>query len=123
MLKACPYCGKIHAKNEVCNKKPVHQRGDREDRFRWTQQWKDKREYIKRRDRYMCQACYNNLSGTEKRLNTEDLSVHHIRSLVTNFELRSDDKNLITLCGKHHELAEKGVISAEELIKILPPEV
>lgn len=121
MLKACPYCGKIHDRNVKCENRPVHQRGDREDRFRWTQAWKDKREYIKKRDKYLCQACLNGLYGTERRLTTEKLSVHHIQSLETNFEARLDDNNLITLCEKHHELAEKGTISARELIKIIPP--
>lgn len=121
MKRACKYCGKIHDRKEQCEKKPVHTRGSREDLFRNTQAWKDKRERIKKRDKYLCQACLNELSGTEHRLNTEDLSVHHIQSLKTNFELRLDDDNLITLCSKHHEMAEKGAISASELKKIVPP--
>lgn len=123
MLKACKYCGKIHGKKEICSKKPVHQRGDREDRFRWTMQWKNKREEIKKRDKYLCQACLNNLQGTEKRLTTDKLSVHHIKPLNTNFDERLDDSNLITLCDIHHELAEKGSISADILQKIVPPTV
>lgn len=121
MKKSCSFCGKIHEKNEICTKKPVFKRGDREDRFRWTQAWKDKREYIKQRDRYLCIACLNSMYGTVRRLNSDELSVHHIRPLRTNFELRLDDDNLITLCSVHHELAEKGAIKAEELIKLIPP--
>lgn len=123
MKKACKYCGKIHEIKEICDKKPVFKRGDREDRFRWTQAWKDKREYIKERDQYLCQACLNDMYGTVKRLTTDKLSVHHIKPLKTNFELRLDDNNLITLCDMHHELAEKGQISARELIKLIPPRV
>ena len=121
MKKACKYCGKIHDRTETCDKKPVFTRGSREDLFRNTQAWKNKRESIKKRDKYLCQACLNQLYGTEHRLNTEDLSVHHIRSLKSNFELRLDDDNLITLCSNHHELAEKGAISASDLLKIVPP--
>ena len=121
MKKACKYCGKIHDRNEKCDKKPVFTRGSKEDLFRNTQAWKDKRESIKKRDRYLCQACLNGLYGTEHKLTTEGLSVHHIRSLKSNYELRLDDDNLITLCSNHHELAEKGAISASELLKIVPP--
>jgi len=121
MLKACKYCGKIHKRAEICDKKPVFQRGDKEDRFRWTQQWKDKRKEIKERDRYLCQACLNNLPGTTNRLNSENLSVHHIRPLKTNYDLRLDNSNLITLCDFHHEEAEKGAISVETLLRMIPP--
>lgn len=121
MLKACSYCGKIHSKKEICNKKPVHTRESREDRFRNTTAWKKKREDIKKRDKYLCQACLNNMRGTVKRLNTEKLSVHHIRPLKSNFDLRLEDSNLITLCDFHHELAEKNAISASELRDIIPP--
>ena len=123
MLKSCKYCGRIHSKKEICSRKPVSTRESREDKFRNTTAWRNKREEIKKRDRYLCQACLNELSGTERRLNTEDLSVHHIRPLKTNFELRLDDDNLITLCAFHHELAENGRISASELKDIIPPTV
>lgn len=121
MLKACRYCGGIHSKNTVCSKKPVHNRESKEDHFRNTTAWRKKREEIKMRDRYLCQACLNNLMGTTKRLTTDSLSVHHIRPLKTNFELRLDDDNLITLCSFHHELAEKNAISASELLRLIPP--
>lgn len=122
MKKACPYCGKIHDKKYQCEKKPVsyNYRGTREDRFRWSYDWKLKREHILRRDKYLCVACLNSLPGTVKKLNNEALSVHHIRSLKTNWELRLADENLITLCNFHHEMAENGRISADTLIKYLP---
>lgn len=101
----------------------MHNRESKEDHFRNTTAWRKKREEIKKRDRYLCQACLNNLRGTVKRLTTDDLSVHHIRPLKTNFELRLDDDNLITLCAFHHELAENGHISASELKDIIPPTV
>lgn len=121
MKKACPYCGRIHDRKYICDKKPKAQKRQKskEDIFRWSYDWKVMREYIMRRDKYLCVACLNDLPGTIRRLNNEDLSVHHIRPLKTNFELRLDEKNLITLCRFHHEMAENGEISAERLLKIL----
>ena len=91
------------------------------NKFRWSYEWKCKRDFIKKRDRYLCRACYCGLSGTLKRLNNENLSVHHIIPLKADFSKRLDDNNLITLCAAHHEMAEKGEISAETLIRAIPP--
>lgn len=125
MKKSCKYCNSIHDKGYVCDKKPqikYHQKRDsREDKFRSSYDWQKKREYILKRDRYLCQACLAGLNGTLSRLTTAGLSVHHIRSLKTNFDLRLDDGNLITLCNIHHEMAEKGCISANVLLKLIPP--
>ena len=121
MKKACQYCGKIHDKNFRCEKAPEYERGNSEDKFRWSYEWKCKREYIKRRDRYLCRACFCGLQGTLKRLNNSDLSVHHIIPLKIDFSKRLDDDNLITLCAAHHEMAESGEISAETLMKAIPP--
>lgn len=121
MKKACPYCGKIHDKNFKCGKFPKYFRGNKEDKFRWSYEWKCKREYIFRRDKYLCRACYCGLSGTLKRLNNQNLSVHHIVPLKADFSKRLDDNNLITLCSAHHEMAENGEISPEILIKAIPP--
>lgn len=122
MKRACKYCGKIHERSFQCDKKAeaFKCRGSREDIFRWSYEWKLKREHIMRRDKYLCVACMNNLKGTVRKLNNEDLSVHHIQPLKTNWELRLIDENLITLCRFHHEMAESGTISAETLTKILP---
>ncbi|MBQ8960581.1 MAG: HNH endonuclease [Ruminococcus sp.] len=128
MKKACPYCGRIHEKKFKCEKKwerCSRKRGSKEDLFRWSYEWKLKREHILRRDKYLCQACMRRFPGTTIPLNDRELSVHHIRPLKTNFELRLVDENLITLCRMHHEAADKGEIRAEELMKIvsgIPPE-
>ena len=45
-----------------------------------------------------------------------DTSVHHIVPLVEDYEKRLDDDNLITLCSRHHEMAEKGDIDRRELL-------
>ena len=126
MKRACPYCGKTHDRKERCESAPKynHTRGSREDIFRWSYDWKCKREYVLRRDKYLCVACRNRLPGTAAPLNNIDLSVHHIQPLRTNWELRMEDSNLITLCRMHHEMAECGELSAEqlnELVKNMPP--
>lgn len=52
----------------------------------------------------------------------DGLSVHHIIPLEIllddDYEKAFDLNNLITLCERHHEAAEAGKISREELIKI-----
>lgn len=123
MKKACSYCGQIHDKGFQCNMKPVMKifSGEdvrRADKFRSSYDWKLKRVHIMKRDKFLCMVCLN-----EGRLCNENLSVHHIKSLETAFDLRLNDENLITLCEKHHEMAEKGEISAEKLMEIIPPEV
>ena len=121
MKKACPYCGKIHDKDFLCVKKPVFKKysGDNSrsaDIFRSSYQWKLKRIYIMKRDKYLCAVCLN-----EGRLCNDTLSVHHIQPLEKAFDLRLNDENLITLCEKHHEMAEKGDISAIKLKDLIPP--
>lgn len=124
MKKACPYCGAIHDKKYICPKKPIgkyHNRTEISDAdiFRGSYEWKCKREYVLKRDLYLCVACRHQLPGSIRLYNNEELSVHHIQPLKTNFELRLDDDNLITLCRTHHEMAEKSEISAEILKKLL----
>ena len=128
MKKACLYCGAIHDKGHLCDKKPVYKHFSggnvrRADKFRGSYDWKMKREHILKRDKYLCVACLNDLKGSDKKYCSENLSVHHIIPLETNYELRLSDDNLITLCEKHHEMAEKGEILADKLIEIIPPEV
>lgn len=123
MKKACSYCGQIHDKGFQCGRKTVTKKFSGEDvrnadKFRSSYDWKLKRVHIMKRDKFLCAVCLN--AG---RLCNENLSVHHIRPLETAFDMRLDDDNLITLCEKHHEMAEKGEISAEKLIEIIPPEV
>lgn len=124
MKKACSYCGQIHDLKFECPKKPVRiykshaKKNSIEDIFRSSYDWKKKRSYILKRDRYLCIVC---LHGTPSRFTTSGLSVHHIVPLKVDFDLRLDDDNLITLCHAHHGLAEKGVISADMLKSIIPP--
>lgn len=123
MKKSCKYCGGIHNVGYNCDKKP--KKNIRRDKFlsdfRSSGAWKQKREHIKRRDNFVCAACLHQLPGTLKKVNTDNLSVHHIIPLSENFSMRIDDKNLITLCDFHHEMAEKGEISADILRGLIPP--
>lgn len=121
MLKACKYCGKIHSYDYDCLAKPKSTYIRNKDivAFRNSKEWKNKRVEIRRRDRGCCVACWNNLTGTIRRINTEDLSVHHIKSLVKAWALRLCDDNLITLCSHHHEEAEKGIISEQILLNLI----
>jgi len=132
ILKACKYCGGIHKADFICPRKPKSQyvRDEKIVSFRNSKEWKEKREKIKQRDCGCCVACWHNMAGTLKRINTRSLSVHHIVPLVIAWALRLCDNNLITLCEHHHEAAEKGEIPQQLLfdlvkkgVKISPPEM
>lgn len=123
MLKACRYCGRIHAKDYDCGKKPKRNYAafqknaapTKADRFRWSGAWKNKAEEIKRRDLFLCRACLAELVGTERKYNNRELSVHHIVPLEESFSLRLQEDNLITLCAGHHSMAERGDFPRETL--------
>lgn len=131
MKKACKYCGKIHEKKYICPKKPIYKFFDKKkshskqkrnssaDIFRSSHDWKRMREFIRQRDGYMCVACRNLLQGTIRQYNPSDLSVHHITPLRLDFDIRLAPDNLITLCSVHHEMAEKGQISADTLRELV----
>ncbi|MGG7058721.1 HNH endonuclease [Clostridium tertium] len=117
MLKSCKYCGRIHDSKYICPSKPIRKtyKKTEEDKFRNTQAWKKKRNYIKDRDKGLCQVCIRKLYNTLKQYNYKDIEVHHITPLREDYELRLDDDNLISLCKYHHELAENGEIPRELL--------
>lgn len=117
MLKSCKYCGRIHDSKYICPNKPIRKsyKKTEEDKFRNTQAWRKKRNYIKDRDKGLCQVCIRKLYNTIKQYNYIDIEVHHIVPLRENYELRLEDDNLITLCKYHHEMAENVRISRESL--------
>ena len=120
MLKSCRYCGKIHDSKYICSKKPKREKQISEaDKFRWTKQWQYKREEIKKRDLYLCQICIRELYNTEKKYNTEELSVHHNIPLAEDYNKRLDNDNALTVCSYHHEMCEIGEISREEVQQII----
>lgn len=122
MKKSCPYCGHIHEKDFICPKKPKPQSKERTDivRFRSSSKWQKIRDFIVKRDHFLCRICLENGVFT-----SGDLQVHHITPLAADFALRCDPDNLITLCPKCHEDAERGAISADRLRELaggdIPP--
>lgn len=120
MLKSCSYCGRIHDSKFNCGKKPQRIKKKYEkDSFRSTAAWQRKAEEIKERDNYLCQVCIRNLYGTKVRINSKNLSVHHAIPLKADYELRLNNKILITLCGIHHEMAESGEIPLDAILDII----
>lgn len=123
-LISCARCGRIHPAN-TCPRGAEKRGGygrkknTEANRFRSTWAWTQKAIAIKDRDHYLCQACLNNLDGTGIRYTADNLEVHHIRSLESDFDHRFDEDNLITLCRDHHEMAEDGRLSQESLIDLI----
>ncbi len=120
MLKSCSYCGHVHDSKHNCGKKPIRQKqGNNKDRFRWTQAWQKKREEIKQRDNYLCQVCIRKLYDTYNQYTYDDLEVHHAVPLEEDFDKRLDNDNLITICERHHEMAESEEIPRDVILSII----
>lgn len=118
MLKTCSVCGKIHDYNKVCRRQTKNN-NTKENKFRNTNKWIEKRKQIKIRDKNLCQICITGKYDTMYRYNYKQLEVHHIIPIKEDYSKRLDSSNLITLCRYHHELAESGQIPREELLKIV----
>ena len=112
MYRSCSVCGRIHPENKMC--KRSYKKNTIESKFRNTNAWIKKRNQIKKRDRYLCQLCLKDNIYTY-----DNLQVHHIIPLAKDYNKKLDSDNLITLCRMHHEQAEKGIISKEELYELL----
>lgn len=112
MYRSYSVCGRIHQEDKMC--KRVYKKNTKESKFRNTNAWIKKRNQIKKRDKYLCQLCLK-----DNVYNYDDLQVHHIIPIAKNYDRRLDSDNLITLCRMHHEQAEKGIISKEELHELL----
>ena len=132
-LSVCHYCNRIHDSSYVCKEKEYvtkermkskkrindyNNNNNEHDKmmleiyqFRNSGAWKRKREEVRTRDLNVCRYCLVH----DHVLTVDGLSTHHIVPLVDDFSLRLEDSNLITLCQFHHELAEKGLIDANEL--------
>lgn len=125
MLKSCQYCGRIHDSKLICAEKKVmldkrkKKRFSAKDKFRSAGDWQDKRSEIRQRDKNLCQVCIRNLYGTVEQFNYSNLSVHHAIPLEQDYHKRLDNDNLITLCEKHHEMAESGAISLSTILNII----
>lgn len=97
--KICSRCGKFINEGTKCSCAPAIQpkynnKFSSKDDIIHTQRWRNKRLEIIKRDNFLCQRCllkYNIL-------NSEQLTVHHIKSRKNYPELAFDNNNLICLC-------------------------
>ena len=113
---SCPYCGRIHPYNFDCDKRPRFKQQDKGTeayKFRHGSKWRDKSKAIRARDNYLCIYCKK-----QGIINNTAIEVHHITKVKDNFNARLDGYNLISLCREHHEEAERGDITADELKKL-----
>lgn len=120
MLRSCAYCGRIHDTNIDCGKKPKKNwRRTYKDKYRSTSEWQRIRAAVRERDKNLCQICIRNLYGTIERFNYKGLSVHHCIPIEQDENKRDDRMNLLTLCERHHEMAESGAIPLELVLGIV----
>ncbi len=118
--RSCKWCGRLHDENYVCLKKPPKQKKNTEAvKFRSSTAWQRKREEIKKRDKYLCQVCIRGLYEPRYQYNYENLQVHHAVPIEKNQELQLENSNLITLCAKHHDMADRGEIDLKEIQNVI----
>ena len=127
MLRSCQYCGRIHDRQYACPEKRKKIKARQSYRtknnkqiysFHRSQDWKNKSMEIRQRDNYCCQVCIRGLYNPVRRYETDDISVHHIIPIAEDWDRRLDNDILISLCRRHHEMAEAGEISTEELLQM-----
>ena len=74
MLRSCKYCGRIHDSKFDCGMKPKREKKITDkDKFRWSTEWKNKREEIRERDNNLCQICIRELFETKMKYTYEKL--------------------------------------------------
>jgi 5-methylcytosine-specific restriction endonuclease McrA len=118
MKKSCGRCGKIHRRGECEAKAPPKKPTDAA-LFHGSNAWAKARDAARIRDMGMCQVCLRGMYEPARIYNTRRLEVHHIAPLSADYDRRLDADNLITLCERHHEMADKGKIPAETLARIV----
>ncbi len=127
MLKSCHYCGRVHDGRYICPEKQrrlKERQAKRTERnrkvyeFHRSEAWTSKSLDIRERDRFCCQVCARGLYEPERQCETDEISVHHIIPVAEDWERRLDDDILVTLCRRHHEMAEKGQIKRGELLRV-----
>jgi 5-methylcytosine-specific restriction endonuclease McrA len=64
--------------------------------FYKSKQWRNKREYILKRDGYLCLECKKYGRNKEARI------VHHIKELDDFPELKLKNNNLVSVCASCH---------------------
>jgi predicted restriction endonuclease len=118
MLKTCSICGRIHDFNKIC-KRQSKKNDTSANSFRKTNKWTEMSKAIRKRDKYLCKVCLSEKYDTQYKYTYKELEVHHIVPIEEDYSKRLDSSNLITLCRMHHEMAERGDISREELLKLI----
>ena len=111
MLRSCAACGRIHDSRETCaarRRLPLPKK--EQQAFRSTDAWTRKSLAVRQRDLGLCRVCLE-----EGVLTWKELSVHHIVPLTEDFDRRLDEDNLITLCSRHHRMAERGELPRQQL--------
>ena len=120
MLVSCSYCGRINQKNIDCGKRPQRIRYNTDAaKFRNTTAWQKKSKEIRERDNFLCQCCIREFPNTFRKFEYDNCSVHHNVPLAEDMSRGLDNANLITLCSAHHEMAENGEISREDIQRII----
>lgn len=121
MFKSCKYCGRFHEEEYMCPQKPSKYKKKITDdvKSRSSSEWKNKREEIKKRDKYLCQVCIRNLYKPHYQYQYESIEVHHAIPIVDENSKNLDNNNLITLCTKHHHMADKQQIPLQEIQQII----
>ncbi len=115
MMRSCKWCGRMHPVGYECPAKPK-QRNDYRRRltdaraFRNTAEWRRVRAEVNERDAHLCRLCL--ASGVRSDVG---LSAHHIIPLVETLDYAADPEWIITLCHDHHERADHGEYSRDEL--------
>ena len=128
-MKSCRWCGRVHPVGYACPKRPIrlprsHQGGKRNDdgqqAIRSSKAWTKMSLAVRERDKFLCQLCLRGLHTIDgrKHLSYDDVSVHHIVPLIEDKSLAFEGVNLLSLCGYHHQMAEEGLISRDELSDI-----
>lgn len=72
------------------------------NKFYWSKEWRNMRNYIRKRDNYECQECKRNGRVTTQA--DSRLIVDHIIELEKRPDLRLDPKNLEAKCFACHEI-------------------
>lgn len=114
-LKACSYCGKIHKGDCARKPKDYHVKQDKIRKFRKSTEWTKCRERILERDEYCCQICLAKGHITS----SQSLHVHHIVPLQKNWDMRIDERNLISLCSEHHTDVHNNLYSQIDIQNIV----
>lgn len=107
------YLKKVELKNKewkIKNHYKAPSKNTKEEKFYSSKSWQDLRNYIKARDNYLCQECLK-----EGRI-TEATQVHHIVTILEDFNKRFDEENLVSLCNYHHKKAH-GKLTKTEILK------